>query len=526
MNRRALLGTALAAGGALALPRLGRAAGSSTLRFVPQADLAVLDPVWTTADVTRNHAFMVFDQLYGLDAQLMPQPQMVLGHVISADGLQWDLTLRPGLRFHDDTPVLARDCVASIRRWAPRDGFGRDLLSATDEITAPSDTLIRIRLKRPFPLLPMALATPNSMCAIMPERVIAAAGDKPVTEMVGSGPFRFLANERVAGNSVAYARFEGYVPREGGEESGAAGPKRVHYDRVQWSVVPDAATAASAMLQGEFDWLEKPSIDLVPMLRGSRSLVLEVKDQTGSAGCLRFNCLQPPFDNPAIRRIVVSAVNQYDCMAAYAGADPSLIKTGIGLFAPVSPFANDAGLELLGSKKDAGSLAAELKAAGYDGRPVVLMAAQDQVNIAPVALVVGDMLKRIGFNLDYQSLDWGTVVQRRASKSPVSAGGWNMFVTYLGSLGNAIPAANIALGTGPNSWPGWWTSERRDALMQRWFDAPDLAAQKAACRDLQAMFFEDPSYAPLGLYEQPTCRNTRITGIPVGFPLFWGVRPA
>ncbi|ONG48475.1 ABC transporter substrate-binding protein [Pseudoroseomonas deserti] len=524
LNRRALLGSALAVPAALAAPRAARAA--TELRFIPQSDLATLDPIWTTADVTRNHAFMVFDQLYGLDDKLMPQPQMVEGHGVSQDGKQWDLTLRPGLRFHDGEPVLARDAVASIRRWGARDGFGRDLMAATEELSAPSDRLIRFKLKKPFPLLPMALATPNSMCCIMPERLIARDDGKPVTEMVGSGPFRFLKDEQVAGSRVAYAKFAGYVPRPEGAISSTAGPKQVHYDRVVWTVVPDAATASSAMAQGQFDWWEKPTIDLVPLLRRNRQMAVEVKDQMGSIGCLRFNHLHPPFDNPAIRRIVVSAVNQQDCMAAYAGAEPSLIKTGIGLFAPASPYANDAGLAALGAKKDAGSLAAELKAAGYDGTPIVFLAAQDQANIAPVALVAGDMLKRIGFNVDYQSLDWGTVVQRRASKSPPAQGGWNVFFTYLGSLSNVLPAANIALGVGPSSWPGWWTSTRRDGLMQRWFDAPDLATGQAVCRELQAMFFEDPSYAPLGMYEQPTCWNRRITGIPEGNPVFWGVRPA
>lgn len=524
LRRRTLFGTALGVAG-LAAPRLGRAAGTRELRFVPQSDLAMLDPVWTTADVTRNHAFMVFDQLYGLDAEMLPQPQMVQGHAVSQNRLQWDLTLREGLRFHDGEPVLARDCVASINRWGPRDGFGRDLLNATHEVSAPDDRTIRFRLRKPFPLLPMALATPNSMCAIMPER-LAASGDRPVTEMVGSGPFRFLANEVVSGSRFAYARFEGYVPRADGTPSSAAGPKQAHFDRVIWSVQPDFATAAAAIQQGDFDWLEKPAMDLVPMLRRNRALALEVKDQTGSAGCLRFNCLQPPFDNPAIRRIVVSAVNQADCMAAYAGAVPELIKTGIGLFAPVSPFANDAGLALLGSKKDAGSLAAELKQAGYDGRPIVFLAAQDQVNIAPVAQVAGDMLRRIGFNVDFQTMDWGTVVQRRAQKTPAAQGGWNVFFTYLGALSNVVPAANIALGVGPNSWPGWWQNENRDRLMASWFDASDLEGQKAACRALQEEFFRDPSYAPLGMYEQPTCYNRRITGVPAGFPMFWNVRPA
>ena len=117
------------------------------LKFLPQADLATLDPVWTTADVTRNHAHLVFDTLYGQDNNFQPHPQMASGHTISADRWQWDITLREGLKFHDGSPVLARDCVASIQRWWQRDGFGGVLRAATDEVSAPSDRQIRFRLR-------------------------------------------------------------------------------------------------------------------------------------------------------------------------------------------------------------------------------------------------------------------------------------------------------------------------------------------------------------------------------------------
>ena len=163
------------------------------LKFLPQADLATLDPVWTTADVTRNHAHLVFDTLYGQDNNFQPHPQMAAGHTVGADGKQWDITLREGLKFHDGSPVLARDCVASIQRWWQRDGFGGVLRAATDEVSAPSDKQIRFRLKKPFPLLADALAVTTNMCCIMPERLALTDPMKQVSEMVGSGPYRFVA---------------------------------------------------------------------------------------------------------------------------------------------------------------------------------------------------------------------------------------------------------------------------------------------------------------------------------------------
>ena len=219
-------------------------------------------------------------------------------------------------------PVLARDCVASIQRWWQRDGFGGVLRAATDEVSAPSDRQIRFRLKKPFPLLADALAVTTNMCCIMPERLALTDAMKQVTEMVGSGPYRFVAAERVAGSRVVYERFADYVPRTDGPAEMTAGPKTVHFDRVEWSVVPDPATKSAAMRAGEFDWWENPTIDLLGTLKGQPELTTVVKDHSGSIGIMRFNCLYPPFDNPAIRRIVLSAIDQREFMEAVAGADP------------------------------------------------------------------------------------------------------------------------------------------------------------------------------------------------------------
>ena len=204
MRRRQILGAALAAAARpLARPALAQADGSRVIRFIPQSDLTILDPLWTTAYVTRNHAFCVFDTLYGSDHLHRPHPQMVDGHVVEDDGKRWTLTLRDGLMFHDGTPVLARDCVASITRWAKRDAYGQALMAATDALMAGDDKTIVFRLNRPFPRLPEALGKIPSLAPVMmPERLAKTDAFTQVTEMVGSGPFRFVADERVPGVRV------------------------------------------------------------------------------------------------------------------------------------------------------------------------------------------------------------------------------------------------------------------------------------------------------------------------------------
>ena len=200
VRRRDLLKATGAGFAALAAPRLGWAEETSKLVFVPTSDLAILDPVITGARPTRNHAYLVFDTLYGIDTNWTAQPQMIEGHQVEEDGLTWMLKLRDGLRFQDKEPVLARDAVASIRRFAPRINFASALMAATDELSAPDDHTIRFRLKRPFPHLPEALAGPGATVpAIMPERLAATSPFKPVAEIIGSGPYRFLAHEHVSG---------------------------------------------------------------------------------------------------------------------------------------------------------------------------------------------------------------------------------------------------------------------------------------------------------------------------------------
>ena len=200
MRRRDLLKAAAAGTAALAAPWIGRAESQNKLVFVPVSDLAVLDPVVTFNRPTRNYAYLVFDTLYGLDTSWIAQPQMVEGHEVEKDGLIWNLKLRDGLRFHDNEPVLARDVVASIRRFAQRISLAGALMTATDELSAPDDRTVRFQLKRPFPHLPDALAGPGgTVPAIMPERLAATSPFKPVAEIVGSGPYRFLPEEHVSG---------------------------------------------------------------------------------------------------------------------------------------------------------------------------------------------------------------------------------------------------------------------------------------------------------------------------------------
>jgi peptide/nickel transport system substrate-binding protein len=527
MRRRTFLASSAAS---LALPSIARAQRSKVLKFIPQSDVTVLDPIWTTAYVTRNHGFMIFDTLYGIDNQYRAQPQMVEGHTIDNNGKLWRLTLRDGLKWHDGEQVLARDCVASIQRWGKRDPFGQTLLDFTDSLTAPDDKSIQFILKRPFPLLPDALGKPGSnFCAMMPERLAktdAFTQLKP-DQMIGSGPFKFKADERVVGSRVVYVRNADYVPRSSGTPEWTSGPKVVNFDRVEWHVIPDASTSAGAMQAGEMDWWENPTIDLLPLLKRGNKLVVKVTDPTGLMACMRLNELQPPFDNPDIRRALLKGVNQSDFMIAVSGTDPHMWHVPSGIFCPGTPMASMAGLDVFNAPRDYAGAKKAIEATGYHNEKAVILAPTDFPILKAEADVGADMMRKIGLNADYQAMDWGTVVQRRAKMDPVSQGGWSTFFTFWSGLDQTNPIGHVFLrGNGKQGMMGWPSSPKLETLRNEWMAAPDLAAQKKIAEDMQRQALIDVPYVPLGQTFLPTCYAKDVTGVLNGFVIFWNVRKA
>jgi len=524
MHRRGLIaGTAAAS---LGLPAIGRAAGASTLRFVPDADLATLDPVWTTSYQSRDHAFMVYDTLFGQDANFRPTVQMLEGFVIEDDGKRYRMALRRNLKFHDGTPVLARDCVASIARWGKRDAFGQALMAQVDELSAPDDRTILFRLKAPFPLLLDALSkTSPNMCPIMPERLAQTDAFTQVKDATGSGPYRYKADERVPGARVVYEKFADYAPRDNGRSERTAGPKVVNFDRVEWAILPDASTVSSALQRGEIDWWYTPVADLLPNLRKSKDIRVETIVPTGTVATMRFNQTQAPFNNAAIRRAIIGGVQQSDYMTAVMGEDRKLWRDQVGYFCPNTPMASKAGMEALTSPRDLGRVKRDLEAAGYKGERVVLLSPQDIASVKSLAEVTADLLKRIGLNVDAQAMDWATAVQRRANAGPVDQGGWSIFQTSWSGLDHVNPAGHVFLrANGKNAAPGWPSSEKLEALRAEWFAAADVDAQKAVCERIQLQAFQDVPYIPLGQTLTPTAYRADLSGMLDGLPLFWNIK--
>jgi len=528
MERRTLLRGLAASGAVLASPALAQPARTATLRFVPQANLTALDPIWTSAIVTQMHGYHVYDTLYAVDGQLRPRPQMAEGHTVSDDGRVWRIRLREGLKFHDGEPVLARDCAASLARWSKRDPFGQLLGAAVDSWRAADDRTLEIRLTRPFPLLLDALAKPDANVPfIMPERLARTDANTQVAEVVGSGPYRFLKDEFVSGSRSAYAKFEGYVPRQEAPDW-ASGGKVAHYPRIEWHILPDPATAAAALQSGEVEWVEQPLSDLIPMLARNRNIALEVLNPAGLMSIMRLNHLQPPFNDLKTRQAVALAVNQTDYMRATLGDDQSVWRECRSLFPCGTPFGVEDLSDLTRPPRSLDRAKAALAASGYRGEKVVIINPTDFPLIGPHGQVTADVLRRLGMNVELAESDWGTVVQRRVRQEPVEQGGWSIFHTYGSSLAYLNPAvSSLVKGTGRTGWFGWYTNPRMEELIQAWMDAPDAERQKSLANEINKLAQDEVATIPLGQFFIRTAYRKSITGLVKGsMPYPWGVRPA
>jgi peptide/nickel transport system substrate-binding protein len=500
------------------------AAEETTLRFIPQADLRSLDPVWTTAYITRNHGYMVFDTLFGTDAKFQPQPEMVDRWEVSPDKLHYTFTLRDKLKFHDGTPVRGIDCVASLQRWVVRDPVGQMLTKVLDHMAALDDKRFEIVLKSPFPLLIAALAkVSGGVPFIMPERLAKTPADQQVTEMTGSGPFIFVKDEFQPGHKVVYRRNPDYVPRAE-PPSGTAGGKVVKVDRVEWIYIPDQSTAFNALTAGEIDWWQQVPTDVIPALEKTPGVNVQELEPVRFIGNFVINHLQPPFNNVKLRQAVLRAVDQTAYMAAVAG-DPRFSSPCYSFFICGGPMSSEAGAEPLKGPRDIAAAKKLVAESGYQGETAAVLDATDYGAAHAMALVTADLFQQLGIKTDLQAMDWGSVISRRVKKDPVDKGGWSVFFGSLAGADVLDPAVNFALrGNGEKAWFGWPTDPKIEELREKWIYAEDVAARKQLAVEIQAQAFQTVPIIPLGQFAIPTAYRNTLSGIvPAPVTVMWNV---
>lgn len=508
----------------ISTPALAQWDRSKTLKFVPQAALTTLDPSFSTAAVTAQHGYHVYDTLYGLDADLKVRPQMAEGHDVSANGLEWTIKLREGLFFHDGEPVRAQDCAASIRRWISKDAFAKDFARSLDSVDASADRTLRIRLKKPFPLLPLAFAKiAPTVLFIMPERLANTDPARQVPEMIGSGPYRFAADEFVLGSKAVYKKFDKYLPRQEAPE-GTSGGKVAHFERVEWHILPDPSTAGAALQAGEVDWWDQVHADLAPLLKSNRNIEIRRLDNYGFIPFLRFNSTIPPFNNPAIRRAIVGMVNQSEYMAAITGGDTSLFTECHSYFPCGTEYGQASKPDPMASV-NFDAVKAQIKAAGYQGEKVIVVNPADFPTLGPLGQVTHELLKKVGMNADIIEADWGSVLARVQNRETVDKGGWNVYHSWWGGLSCVYPPSNAAIrGLGRAGWSGWYESAEMEALNSKWLGSVSDADRLQIVVEMQQLAFKDAPSIPLGQFYMNTGYRRSLTGIIGPRPVPWNVR--
>ena len=526
ISRRTVMAgaAATATAGSLAAPSTASAQqAQDTLRCVMHSDLKIVDPIWTTAYITRNHGYMIYDTLLAMDAKGEIQPQMLQGYTVSADKLTYDFTLRDGLLWHDNQPVTAEDCVASIKRWGAKDALGQTVLTFVASMTANGPKTFQIKLKEPTGLLIFALGKPSSNVPfMMPKRVAETDPNTQISDFTGSGPFRMVREEWRPGDKTVYVRFDGYKPRSE-PPSGLAGGKVAKVGRVEWRAIADQQQAVNALLAGEIDLMEAPNHDLLPLLKADSSIKIVDWNPLGNQYTMRFNHVVKPFDNPKVRQAVLYALNQEDFLKATIG-DPEYYKVCKAMFVCGTPLATNAGWEDKLESNFAKSRQL-LQEAGYNREPIVLLHSTDLQVLTNLAPVAKGLLERGGFVVDMQSMDWQTVVARRVKKDPPAQGGWNAMLTSWVSADILNPVmAGFFNASGDKAAFGWPNDPEMEALRQRFARASTLDEQKSIAEAVQRRCAEFPTHVHLGQWYLPGATRPNVTGwIPAPAPIMWNI---
>jgi peptide/nickel transport system substrate-binding protein len=523
MNLRQRVSLAAIAACLLVHAPLWAQSAQKVLKIAPHSNLTILDPIWTTAYITRNHGYLIYDTLFGTDAQGKIQPQMVDKWEVSRDKKTWTFTLRDGLEFHDGTPVTGEDAIASLARWGKRDGMGEKLMTFVEGMEAVNAKTFRIRLKEPYGLVLESLGKPSSNVPfIMPKRVADTPADKQLDDTTGSGPFVFDRAQWKPGEKVVYLRNPKYRPRSE-PASGTAGGKVVKVDRVEWVIIKDPQTQANALAANEIDIIEAPAHELYNTLKSNPQIQIPDLGRLGVGAILRFNQLQAPFDNPKVRRAAMAAMNQPAFLRAQVGVR-ELYRTCFSIYPCGSEYFTTKGMDFI-AKPDMKRASQLLKESGYDGRPIVVMQPTDLAVIAKLPVVASQLLRQAGFKVDMQSMDWQTLVSRRAKKDPPSQGGWNIFMTVWALIDGANPISMNAVNAScDKAWFGWPCDQELERLRDAFSRTDDEQERKALAEQVQVRAMEIGTHVPIGEYKVPVAARANLKGFVKGYFLVpWGV---
>ena len=482
------------------------------LRVVPSADVSELDPTRGANLISRIYSHMVFDTLYALDKDLAPQPMMVDKRTLSDDGLTYSFTLRSGLKFHDGSPVTAKDVVASVNRWLKGTSIGNVLNARVASLAAVDTLTVRLLLKERFGLVEFMLAGPGApIAAIMKEADVNRPDNVPLTNPIGSGPFKYNVAERRAGAKVVFERNADY-PSRSEPANGLAGARVVKFDRVEWTIMPDATTAANALATGEVDFWDSVGADLAPFLK-RRGITLRPRALPTYA-FVRFNHQLPPFNDVRARQAIALLIDQNEMMPAVAGDDGkwsacfsfSVCGTVYGTEAGSEPY----------RKVDVAKAKALLAEAGYKGETLIIVGTPQLAPINTMTQILARRLQDAGIKVDVQMTDFpGMLARINQRNKAVGDGGYHLFPYYAIGASWFHPLTNVSvdLNCEGRSWPGYPCDAEGEKLRHAFLAAPDDAARKAGFEAFQRRMWTFLPHVPAGLFEVTNAHRPNVHGV-------------
>jgi len=498
----------------LGLPAAEAAAGApvrgGTLKVAQIGDPPTLDIHATTATITTDDMVSLYEGLYALDASGNALPLLATGAQWSDGNLTLTIPLRTDVLFHNGAPVTADDVVASLQRWSRLAVLGQLAAKATKDISAKDAHTVVIHLTRPLGLLPVYLASPNNMAAIMPKALLEKSGDKPVQEWIGTGPYRMQDWKPDA--YVRLVRWDKYAS-PGTPLNGYAGRRTAYVDQIDILPVPDANTRLAGMKSGEYHLAFNIPADQYAAVKSTPGLTPEIL-KPDSWFIFNLNKKSRMFTNKKMRQAFAKAINNKPIMQAAFGPQEfwSIASPTIGYLA----YTDDKDGADVFNHQDIPGAKALLKEAGYTGTPLVWLTTQNYDWMYKGALVAKSQLEAAGFTVDLQVSDWATLVQRRSQPDI-----YDVFQTGIGGA-PAIPPAMDAFVS--PEWPGWWSNPKAEAAMQKFEGSVDLKTRLQAWFEVQRLFYEDAAAVKVGDFYEYYVRQNSVHGFaPLPYPPYWNV---
>jgi peptide/nickel transport system substrate-binding protein len=480
-----ILGAALAAVAVLAGPALaqGSPVAGGVLRVAIPADPPSIDPHATTSTIVHEINSHLAEMLYASDGDGVIQPMLAAAlPVISDDTLTYTIALRQGVLFHDGSTLTADDVVASLQRWQ-RIGRGKTAIAKVTSIEAPDANTVVLRLSEPLGILTATLGNAEFAPVIYPRAQVEAAGDDPIAEPIGTGPYRFKEWRR--GERVVVERFPDYVGLDA-PASGDWGMKHAWLDEIHFIAVPDAATRQAGLESGEFDVNYRASGEDVERIEASERMYAWFM-RPGYKFLMLLNHQSPLMQDLAFRQAIQATIDAYPVMLGAFGNE-ALFELSAPIVPPeYGPMSNDAGAEFY-DVADPARGAELLAASGYDGTPVRFITTRDFDYQYRGTLVVTDQLAEIGIVSDVTVRDWATTVATRADPTQ-----WDVFIGNF----TVAPQPELIPYLSGGYLNGYTGTEAYRALFDELRVTADPARREAIWEEAQALYYADVGVVPL-----------------------------